>query len=258
MSDGVDTIEHMFEYEGVTLTPLHPETAPTTSGSSAARVAELQARINGMQAGAPPTRAIPTRADLSTLLPGGLREGTVLQVRHSTSLMAAVAAEASAAGRWTAWVGWAGLNAELLSSVGLRLDRTALIPNPGTHWFAVTAALVDAMSVVIVRPPRGAQVGSGERARLVARLRERGACILVDGDWPGADAELRVDAVHWMGLGAGVGVLQGRQLQVSARDRHGRVRRGQVLVEPLTFDRQSTVTAELECVHADQRVAVNA
>lgn len=193
-----------------------------------ARVAELQARINGMQSAPPPSRRIPTRSDLAALLPGGLREGAVYQVRGSTTLAALALSEASAAGRWVAWVGWPRLGAEALAQMGIRLDRTAVVPQPAEHWLAVVSSLVDAMGVIAVRPPRGARVTAGDTARLSARLRERGSSLLIDADWPHADAELRVEHHVWQGLSAGHGLLLDRQLLVAVRDRSGTIRRGHV------------------------------
>ena len=201
-----------------------PEAAPRTRS----RIAELQARIDGMQSSAPPSRSIPLRADLARLLPGGLREGAVYRVHGHTSLTAVSLADASAAGRWTAWVGWPRLGAEALAQTGIRLDRTAIVPDPGAHWLTVASSLADAMSVIAVRPPRGSRIAAGDAARLAARLRERGSALVIDADWPNADAELRVDESIWHGLGQGHGVLLERHLLVSVRDRSGRIRRGPV------------------------------
>lgn len=228
MSVALDTIEHTFETEGVSMALLRPAESELRSGASAARVAELQARINGMQSSAPPTRSIPTRADLAVLLPGGLREGSVYRVHTSTSLTAISLAEASGAGRWTAWVGWPRLGASALEQIGITLERTAVVPTPGERWLSIASSLADAMSVIALQLPHGTRVAPGEAARLTARLRERGSALLVTGDWPGADAELHVDESRWSGLGVGHGVLLDRQLRVSVRDRSGRVRRGPV------------------------------
>ncbi|HLP22959.1 MAG TPA: hypothetical protein VK139_02820 [Microbacteriaceae bacterium] len=198
-------------------------------------VAELQARINGMQASAPPSSSVPLRADLARLLPAGIRQGAMYQVRGGTSLMTAVLADASAAGRWVAWLGWPDVGAEALEAAGLRLDRTALIPQPGTHWLSALSSLADAMSVLAVRPPRSARVAPAELARLAGRLRERGTTLLVDAEWTGVQAQFRLDAHVWSGIGRGAGVLMDHRLRVSVRDHSGRVRSGLVgVTEPLS------------------------
>ncbi|MFM6974598.1 MAG: hypothetical protein ACKOXM_05670 [Agromyces sp.] len=239
------------------MTLLAADPTPAVAPRTPPRVAELQARINGMQSSAPPSRTIPTRADLALLLPGGLREGAIYQVRGSTSLAMVALAEASAAGRWSAWVGWPQLNAVALTAAGIRLDRTAIVPNPGTHWLGILAGLADAMSVLVVRPPRAARLSPGETARLAARLRERGCTVLVDGEWPGAEAELQLEAHVWHGLGDGHGVLLDRQLRVRVRDRSGRVRRGPVgVAAPLGQTLRAVPTAPLE--QSAQLTAVDA
>lgn len=212
------------------------------TGSQHPRVAELQARINGMQASAPPTRAIPTRPDLERLLPGGLRQGGVYQVRASSSLAIAAMAAASTAGRWTAWVGWPQLGAEALANAGIQLERTALVPTPREHWMSAVSTLADAMSVIAVRPPRGARMSPAETARIAARLRERGAALLIDGNWPGADAHLLVERTHWQGISEGYGTLWARELDVAVRDRSGITRRGRIGVESEAPRRLHAVT----------------
>ena len=58
-----------------------------------ARVEELQARIRGMQATRLDSKAVPTHPALESVLPGGtLREGTVVQVEGSTTLLMALLA----------------------------------------------------------------------------------------------------------------------------------------------------------------------
>jgi len=78
-----------------------------------------------------------------------------------------------------------------------------------------------------VRPPL--QPSDGTVARLMGRLRERGATLIVLGRWPGAEARLEVTRSEWAGLGAGHGYLRSRQLTVGVTSRGGRSERGLVL-----------------------------
>ena len=77
-------------------------TAPLAAPASRpARVEELQARIRGLQATRLDSKAVPTHPALESVLPGGtLREGTVVQVEGSTTLLMALLAGPSASGRW--------------------------------------------------------------------------------------------------------------------------------------------------------------
>ena len=234
--------------------PLHSPGRQVRAERAPALVSDLQQRINAMQSTSPPTRALPTHSDLARLLPGGsFREGTVYQVLGSTSLLALGLAAASASGAWTALVGCPNLGAEALAQAGVRLERTAIVPSPGEAWLSVVSALADALPLVAVRLPRGARLSVAEVSRLSARLRERGSTLLVDGDWPGAEAQLRLDSTVWSGLIAGHGILRERQLIVLAQDRSGRVRRGPVALCPETVSSPSESLSELVAAAAATR-----
>lgn len=218
MSVGIDRIECMFEYSGM---------------STPARVDELRERIRSMQAVESPSARLPTRPDLAQLLPGGsLRAGVSYRVDGSTSLLFAALSEASQQGGWCALVGWPHLGIEAMDAAGLVSERTALVPMPGERWMSVVSALSEAMPLVAVRMPATARVSSAEAARLAARLRERGSTVLLAGPgsaaWPQLEASIQVQRFVWTGLGLGHGVLRGQIAEVTVRDRSGRLRSGRV------------------------------
>jgi hypothetical protein len=126
---------------------------------------------------------------------------------------------ASQAGSWCAAVGLPELGLVAAAGVGVSLDRFALVPNPGEQWSMVTAALIDAIDVVLVRPP--GRVRLTDARRLVARARERGSVLVpISSAWSeAADIRLRVVAGGWDGLGQGHGVLQARTVEVVATGR---------------------------------------
>ena len=62
-------------------------------------------------------------------------------------------------------------------------------------------------------------MSSGDLARLSARLRQRGAALVVLGDWPQSEATLRVSGGSWEGIGHGHGHLAARQVTVTAEVR---------------------------------------
>jgi hypothetical protein len=112
--------------------------------------------------------------------------------------------------------------------LGVDLSRLALVPDPGGQWAAVVAAMVDGFDMLMVRPPGPAR--PVEARRLTARVRERGAVLLVMDAvrWPESpDLRLSVGRVEWEGLGAGYGCLAGRRVEVAASGRRvgGRERR---------------------------------
>jgi hypothetical protein len=251
LSHPIDTIEHMFETVAMA----------SSSGSSAAAltaepiddapdrletVRALQERIRGMQRTRLDSRALPTHPALGGLLPGGaLAAGGSYAVAGSTSLALGLLQAASEAGSWCAVVGVPDLGVEAAAGLGIDLDRLVLVPHPGQHWLTVVSALVDVVSVVLVRPPRRdagrgasgaggssgmpggsgraaaarraiAPIGDAAAAKLAARLRTRESVLVSLGDWPGAEARLAVTDSSWAGIGAGFGHLLARQVTVDA------------------------------------------
>lgn len=166
----------------------------------------------------PDGRVLPVVAELAGLLPsGGLRRGSTVAIPEragATSLLFALLAEASAGGAWTGVVGRPELGLVAAAEAGLVLDRVALVPDPGAELVAVTVALLDGMDVVVVSGAAGAGVRAGDRQRLAARARQRGAVLCSLGPWPGADVELRCAEGRWSGLGTGEGRLRARRARV--------------------------------------------
>ncbi len=168
-------------------------------------------------------RVLPTLPAVSELLAGvGLRGGSVYSVRGSTALVMAMMAGPSAEGAWCGVVGLPSFGAEAARGLGVDLDRLVLVPDPVHDWLNVVAALVDALTVVVVRPP--GEVTPGEASRLAARLRTRGAVLISVGSWPGSEARLEVESNSWTGLGTGEGLLAARQATVVVTGRRAAVR----------------------------------
>lgn len=194
-------------------------TAPLPSAAPrAARVEELQARIRGMQGARLDAKAVPTHPAFADVLPGGtLREGTIVQVEGSMTLLMALLAGPSAEGRWAAIVGMPEFGIEAAARFGISLERLALVPDPGDQWLAVAAALADVIPVIAVRPT--GRVSPAEASRLQARLRQRGTTMLVAGSWPGSDARLGLEASEWHGIERGHGHLVDREVVVNVAGR---------------------------------------
>lgn len=181
-------------------------------------------------------RLLPVEPALAGLFPeGGVRRGSVVSLAPAagaTSLALAVTAAASRAGSWVATVGSASLGMLAAAQLGVDLSRFAVVERPGDEWPTVTAALVDGVDFVVVRPP--VPVGPSLARRLAARARERGAVIVAlpppwgrsratDGGryspWPGGDIHLEPRVVRWEGLGEGWGHLSGRVVEVASAGR---------------------------------------
>lgn len=194
------------------------------------RVAALTAPVS-LSAG----QVLPVLSPLEGLLPeGGLRRGGVVGVAGpagATSLALALVAGASGTGSWCAAVGLPSLGAAAAAELGVALERLALVPFPGGQWATVTAALLDALDVVVVRPPRS--VRPADARRLAARARERGSVLvpLAGGPpaWPeGLDLRLTAVAAEWHGLGSGHGHLRARRVEVVANGRGAAARERRV------------------------------
>lgn len=196
----------------------------------------MSSAVLGLRTG-PVSRAdeqvLPVTEPLAGLFPGaGLRRGSTVVVNPgpapgTTSLAVSLMAAASRAGSWCAAVGLPELGLVAATGLGVSLERLALVPHPGQQWAVVTAALIEAVDIVLVRPSRNVRVSDARR--LVARARERGSVLVpLTGNWPeSADLRLRVVAGEWEGLGFGHGVLQSRAVEVvmsgrgaASRERH--------------------------------------
>lgn len=183
-------------------------------------VRDLQARIRRMQRNKLDTRALPTNPALVDLVPGGaLATGGAYSVIGSTTLALSLLHGPSAAGAWCAIVGMPDLGVEAALELGLDLERLVLVPHPGEQWLSVVSALVDVVSILLVRPPTRddkVRITDGAASKLASRLRQREAVLVSIGDWPRSTARLAITGSNWVGLGAGFGHLVGRQATVSS------------------------------------------
>ncbi|MGH9222353.1 MAG: hypothetical protein ACRD2W_00785 [Acidimicrobiales bacterium] len=188
-------------------------------------------------------RLLPVLDPLAPLLPdGALRRGSVVTIaglrgpnaaNGSTSLALALLAGASAAGSWCAAVGLSSLGVVAAAELGVALDRFPLVAAPpnGEEWAWATAALLDAVDVVVARPP--GRIRDASVRRLAARARERSAVLLVASaggvpEWQGADVRLAVTAAEWEGVGQGHGRLRARRVEVVATGRAAAARERRV------------------------------
>jgi hypothetical protein len=171
---------------------------------------------------------VPVVPALAPLLPdGALRRGTTLAIEGpaARSLALALAAGPSAAGSWVGVVSLPSLGLAAAAEVGVALERLLLVASPPpTEWATVVATLVDGVDVVVVGLPRW--VRAGEARRLQARVRQRGAVLVVVGS-PGlleAEVGLAAEEAQWVGVTDGAGYLQGRRVVVAATGRRAAAR----------------------------------
>ncbi len=220
--------EHVFEHVRMTVSPLVTQLRQASYGSTdprrhataerldqARRSAERARRLQGERIS---ERLLDILPALASLLPdGGLKLGSAYAVEGSTALTAVLIARATATGSWCGVVGMPEFAAEGAAGLGVDLDHVVMVPEPGRGWINVVAALVDALTVIVIRPP--GHVSDAEAARLGARLRRREAVLVSCGPWPRCEARLTVSQSSWIGLGSGHGHLRARQVEVTVSGR---------------------------------------
>jgi hypothetical protein len=194
----LDSFEHVFD-DG------------QMSSARSAVVEQLRARVAAMEH-KPAGEPVPTLPGLTDIVP--MHAGATYAV-DSASLALALAAGASRAGEWVGFAGCADFGAEAAAELGMELSRTVVVPDPGEHWLEVTAALVDVLRVVVLRPP--ASVSERAAGVLDSRLRTRSAVLVVHGDWPRAAARLRVEESRWLGPTTGAGHLSQRRARIAVQ-----------------------------------------
>jgi hypothetical protein len=92
--------------------------------------------------------------------------------------------------------------------------------------------MIDGFDLLIIRPP--GRVGMTDARRLSARVREKGAVLVLFGSgpvWPvSLDLHLAVVSSAWIGLGEGSGYLRERRMEVACRGRGAASRERRVLL----------------------------
>lgn len=211
-------IEQVFDHGWMVAVPSRLE--PDASGPRPVLevVADLRARVDRLQ-GRPTLEPLPVHPSLAGLLEP--RAGGTYTVA-SAGLALLMLAGPSASGAWCGIVGAPELGVEAAVELGVDPTRTVAVPDPGSRWLEVTAALVDVLSLVVVRPPES--VRAAQAQRVAARLRSRGSVLVPWGDWPGADAHLSLSDPRWSGVGRGHGHLRSRQVTVAVQRGRGPAR----------------------------------
>lgn len=155
---------------------------------------------------------------LDEICPGGLRRGTTVTVRGSTSLLLAALAAATQRGSWAAVVGVPTLGLTAAAELGVELSQLVVLPRPTGDVMTVAGALLDGLDMVVLGPAVCRAVTPAVAQRLSRRARNRGAVLLTLGAWPGAHLDLRCDPGTWHGAKAdGHGYLTRRDTTVHRR-----------------------------------------
>jgi hypothetical protein len=216
----------MFEYGSMSPTlTLHPSASIRRE-----QVSALRDKIRSLEAPRMDTPTHPTLPVVANLFPErGLRRGGVYQLGPQYTLLWTLIAQMTRSGHFVGLVGFKHLGLRSAEDLGVDLDHLVIIKDPGNMWWHTTNTLIDALSLVALRPS-GTLPSAHQRDRFQARLRERGSTLLVAGAWPGADAAITVEHSRWDGLEAGAGLLQRQELTLSYRGRRDSASRSLQLV----------------------------
>lgn len=194
------------------------QTETTTRDDVRGEVHRLRAQLERVQGRRMDAPVLPVLEPFAEVLPGGgLRTGSAYSLARSSSLVSGLLAGPSQNGTWCAVVGMPDFGVEAAESAGVDLSHLVLVPDPGPRWLAVAATLAEVIPVVAVRP--ASRTADAEVSRLGARLRDRGAVLLVQGPWPQAEASLDLAEPEWSGVGRGHGYLAAREVTVDVRSR---------------------------------------
>jgi len=181
------------------------------------------------------SRLLPAIEELRPLLPwpGGVLRGATVATVDSSSLQLALLAGGMSQGGWAAVVGQPWFGAAAAQEYGVRLERLALVPDPGPDWPTVVSALIDGVDLVVVTVPEPA---AGIVRSLQARAREKGCVLAPTGRWPGSDLVVERTAVEWAGLGKGRGRLRWQKatFRASGRGKASRPRTLEMIFPPLS------------------------
>ena len=171
-------------------------------------------------------RVLPVVESLAGLLPeGGLVRGSTIEVGGvaATSMALAVVVEAVRQGSWAASVGLSSLGLAAAERLGMPLERLVVVAElEQGQWPTVVATLVEGFDVILAGSPTALR--PADARRLIARLRERGATLILV-DWPARrwverpDLTLQTTEVHWEGIGQGWGHLAARRVAITVTGR---------------------------------------
>ncbi|NLE80340.1 MAG: hypothetical protein GX610_12295 [Rhodococcus sp.] len=195
---------------------------PSRGESVAERFDAVPGNADGVpMAGVAPVEVLPVPSALAGILPrGGLARGSVVSCSGATSLLLGVIASVTASGGHVAVIGHPRLGLLAAVEMGARLERLALIPDPGTDPVEIAAVLLDGMDLVVLGLG-GASVSPTRARAVVARARSKNSTLVVtDGRWDGAEVRLDARVQGYSGLGEqGRGRLRSIGLDVHVRGR---------------------------------------
>lgn len=237
------------------VSPITPE-LPEASAPPA-RVSPQVAEERGARALAESLRrdALPVPAALESLLPeGGLAKGSVVRYSGGNALLSGLLAAVTGSGGHAAVIGLPRFGLLAAAEMGARLDRLAVVADPGSDPLEVASVLLDGLDLVVLGL-NGARVPISRTRVLTARARNRGSTLVVTGgSWAGSVLCIDTRVAAYSGLGRGRGRLRTLRLDVSVQGRSAQPRTGNLALCPNNgrvewVDTNHVVAEPLTAVH---------
>ncbi|MEV6771410.1 hypothetical protein AB0N05_22585 [Nocardia sp. NPDC051030] len=199
---------------------------PARGADAAARisVAEVDAD-SGVLRGEP----LPVPPALENLLPeGALVKGSVVAYTGAHSLLSGLLASVTASGGHAAVVGLPRLGLLAAAEMGARLDRLAVVTDPGADPLEIASVLLEGLDLVVLGL-NGASVPLSRTRVLTARARSKHSTLVVTGgSWSGPALRIDTRVTGYSGLGRGSGRLRTVCLDVSVHGRSAQPRSGRL------------------------------
>ena len=150
---------------------------------------------------------------------GGLPRGEIVTLTGGQSLSCALATIAAATQeqKWCAGIGLGEPAVSSIADLGVDLDHFVNLATPAEDWLRVASILIESFDILIVDP--GFRPSAGERARLLAKVRERKISLISLEPMPGSTEQIEITDTQWSGTGHGHGRL--RSCLVTARSQTG-------------------------------------
>lgn len=148
---------------------------------------------------------------------GGLPRGEIVTLTGGQSLSCALAAIAVATQeqKWCAGIGLGEPAVSSIADLGVDLDHFVNLVTPAEDWLRVASILIESFDVLVVDP--GFLPSAGERARLLAKVRERKISFISLTQMPGSTEQINITDTQWSGTEHGHGRLRSCLVQASSQ-----------------------------------------
>lgn len=188
---------------------------------SAAPVVEQLSREMGISTATALFDKIPPHTVDPVLSPmfrrGGLPRGELVTFTGGQSLSCALATLAAATQeqKWCAGIGLGEPAVSSIADLGVGLDHFVNLATPGQDWLRVASILIESFDILLINP--GFLPSASERARLLAKIRERRMSLISLRPMSGSTEQIEITDARWSGADHGRGRLQSCLVRVRSQ-----------------------------------------